>query len=217
MERNRRTDRDFFEEKEAEYEETYLAESENEEMGSGKLKKILIFIVILIILSSLAFYIYYINKNKTDEPNKSESKKIENFTKERKLQEKYYGFNVYGKIKIKKINLDSFFVEENVNAMDSSICILAKDGEVGKSGNLVLMGHNKKDMFKDLDKLNKNDEIEILDIYEKSTKYIVKDKYEIKPDNMESFVSDNSKNELTLVTCTSKEDKRLIIKAEAKK
>lgn len=213
MKRNRRTERDFFEDKKDEYEEDLINDYEEKETGS--FKKILAFIILIIILL-VCLYIYYINKNKNKEAKPKVEKKVEVLTKTRKLQEKYYGFNVYGKIKIQKINLDTFFVEENINAMDSSISMLTKDAEVGKNGNLVLMGHNKKDMFKDIDKLSKKDEIEITDIYGYKTKYFVKDKYEVKPDDLDCLVSDNSKKELTLVTCTSNEDKRLIIKAEAK-
>lgn len=205
MERNRRN---RFEEN------TNFLEDEIEVKEKNKnILKIIFIIIITIIVILFAVFM-----NKKYKQNKNEEKSVLSEIKnnERKLQEKYYGFNVEGKIYINKIKFEDFFVEENVNAVNSAITILLKDGVIGGRGNLVLMGHNKKDAFKDINKLEENDEIVIENIYGEKTKYFVKTKKEINPNNLEGLISDNTKKELTLLTCTNSEDKRLEIKCEAK-
>lgn len=209
MERNRRSrfDRNFGED----------FEDENLEFNEEKNKNILkIGICVIIFILLISFIVIMYKKYNENKKNKNET--VTNFVekKERKLQEKYYGFDVEGKIYIDKIKYEDFFVEENVNAINSAISILSKDGVIGGYGNLVLLGHNKKEFFGDLEKLNQGDEIVIENIYGNKTKYIVKTKKEIDPTDLNDLVSDNSKKELTLITCTKDEAKRLEIKCEAK-
>lgn len=205
MERNRRNrfdeNSDFLEDN---------LKSENKNINIFKIVTIIVIFIMIIIFAVVMHKKYKQNKNKEN----TVLSEVKN--NERKLQEKYYGFNVEGKIYIEKIKFEDFFVEENVNAVNSAITILSKDGVIGGKGNLVLMGHNKKDAFKDLDKLEENDEIVIENIYGEKTKYFVKTKKEIDPNNLEGLISDNTKKELTLITCTNDEAKRLEIKCESK-
>lgn len=204
---------DYIEENENLYDEN---ESENSYNEGNKNKIIIIaFLIILFIFVAIFFY----NKFMKNNSNKSNENKIaQSFVsdKKRTLKDKHFGFNVEGKIYIDKIKLEDFFVEENVNAIDSSISILSKDGSVGSYGNLTLIGHNKKDFFEDINKLEENDEIIIENIYGEKTKYKVKSKREINPNDLSGLVSNNTKKELTLITCINDETKRLEIKAEAK-
>lgn len=226
MERNRRTRfernqifEEFVENKNdaEEYDEDYKYNENEPDENKKTLIKNIIFIVLAILLILCIFFLYkkYLN-NKENKVNTNETAKNVVLEKKRKLKDKHFGFNVEGKIYIDKINLEEFFVEEDVNAIDSSISILSKDGTVGGKGNLTLLGHNKKEFFENLDKLKDGDKITIENIYGDKTEYKVKSKREIDQTDLSGLVSDNTKKELTLITCTADETKRLEIKAEAK-
>ena len=77
-------------------------------------------------------------------------------------------------------------------------------------GHTILAGHNFKNVFGDIDKLELEDEIIIK--ANQIEKYYVKEKHIIKDDDMSHFRNSNEKK-LTLITCTSKPGFRLLVVA----
>ncbi|NMA50345.1 MAG: sortase [Mollicutes bacterium] len=117
---------------------------------------------------------------------------------------------------IPKINLKkgvcNFF--EDCNNVNKNIEIHIKsDLPNEENGSIIIMGHNgnsKISFFKTLDKLNINDIIYIH--YENKTyEYILNEIYDINKNGKASFIKDEGKNALFLITCKKKEkDKQTI-------
>lgn len=88
----------------------------------------------------------------------------------------------------------------------------------GEKGNFAVAGHRNftyAEYFKDLDKLNKGDEI-IVQTKEAQFTYIVNDSFIVNPDKVEILNSTKEKT-ITLVTCTIGAKQRLVIKGILKK
>ena len=128
----------------------------------------------------------------------------------------YEGYQVIGTIQISKINIEyPILIETNEDSLEKSITRVG-NGKVNEIGNLTLSGHNYLDgsMFGKIDKLEKDDEIYILDLYGNKQKYKVFDKYITNPNDVSVLESiETGKKEVTLVTCTNGNKNRLIIKA----
>ncbi|MEG0073614.1 MAG: sortase [Clostridia bacterium] len=121
-----------------------------------------------------------------------------------------------GVIHIDKINIEYPILEDSSEeAMKTSVVKLfgANPDEIG---NLCIMGNNTKNnlFFSNLVKLESGDEISIKNKENKEVKYAVYDMYTTSLTDSE-FLSQKTgdKREVTLVTETTKEDKRIIVKA----
>ena len=83
-------------------------------------------------------------------------------------------------------------------------------------GNLCIAGHNYRNnkFFSKISKLENGDIIEITDLSGKMIQYKVYKQYQVKPEDV-SCTSQNTdgKREVTLITCTNDNKKRVIIKA----
>ena len=87
-------------------------------------------------------------------------------------------------------------------------------GNLNSNGNLSIAGHNEKDKFQDLEELEKGDTFIIVDKDLKETTYKITDITSVEPDDLECLRSDDSKTEITLITCQNGTTSRLIVKAE---
>ncbi len=88
----------------------------------------------------------------------------------------------------------------------------------GEKGNLCLAGHRNftyAEYFKDLDKLQKNDEI-IVKTKDKEFTYLVTKSFIVNPDEVD-VLSPTKDETITLVTCTVGAKQRLIVKGALKK
>ena len=123
-------------------------------------------------------------------------------------------------LKIDKIALDcpiiSKYSESNIKIAPARLI----GPDPNESGNLVIVGHNykNKEMFSELYKLNKNDEIVLKDRKNGEVIYKI---YEIKEVSGKDFScvkqNANNKKEVTLITCALKNrNKRLVIKSVEK-
>lgn len=83
----------------------------------------------------------------------------------------------------------------------------------GENGNIVIYGHNKKDIFGHLNQVSKGQKITITNTEDEKFLYIVTDKSIVNPDQIEAVLP-TDREELTVYTCTGWFDsKRLVIKA----
>ena len=123
-------------------------------------------------------------------------------------------------LKIDKIALDcpiiSKYSESNIKIAPARLI----GPDPNESGNLVIVGHNykNKEMFSEIYKLNKNDEIVLKDRKNGEVIYKI---YEIKEVSGKDFScvkqNANNKKEVTLITCALKNrNKRLVIKSVEK-
>ena len=128
----------------------------------------------------------------------------------------YMGYKVVAQLEIKSINLDTYVLENNQNALNKAP-IHFWGVNVNNIGNCCIAGHNfnKKNMFKNLYKVKIGDEIILSDNENGTVSYKVYDKDVVLPEETQC-VSQYTKGrrEITLVTCTNDSSHRIIIKAQ---
>ena len=98
----------------------------------------------------------------------------------------------------------------------STVCHFENTAMPGEYGNFSLAGHSSyryNEVFNELHKINLDDEIIIKTLNNEFT-YVVKDIFEVNPEDTFVLDQDNEIKELTIVTCTNKGKDRLIVKAE---
>ena len=104
------------------------------------------------------------------------------------------------------------YSEENLNIAPTKYV----GPEPNTIGNFVIVGHNNwnKDFFSNLHKLEKDDIVELTDMYGEKVIYKVYEKYEVKQNDFSCLNQDTNGNiELTLITCIKyQKNKRLIVK-----
>lgn len=129
-------------------------------------------------------------------------------------------YSTLGVIEIPSLDINYAIIEpENEEDIDKALKISpckfwgANPNEVG---NLCIAGHNYRNskFFSKVPKMEIGDIIYITDIYKKKIAYEVYDKYIVEPDDTRctSQLTDGKK-EITLITCTNDNKKRVIIKA----
>ena len=140
--------------------------------------------------------------------------KVQEKKKSRKLPKKLKGFEIIGKIKIPKLNIEKYILNENTaKALKVSVTKLCGP-DINEIGNFCIAGHNYKSIFAKINKLEINDKIILTDIYGDNITYNVYDKFECSPKDVSCLDQNtNSEKELTLITCKFGAIKRIIIKA----
>jgi len=173
---------------------------------------ILIANCIAIIIVTILILVNYKKRNYNE-------KQIDNLIHEIEEKEeitKYKGHNVIGIIRINKIKIN-YPILEKTNEVTLKISITKFYGKgVNEIGNLTLAGHNNYDgtMFGKIKKLEIDDIIQLTDTKNITKNYSIYKKYITDPNNI-SILKEELINtrELTLITCTNGNKKRLIIKA----
>jgi sortase A len=120
-------------------------------------------------------------------------------------------------INIESIGLNTVVVESiEKQYLNHYVCHFENSAMPGENGNFSLAGHSSyryNEVFNELHKIKLNDEIIIKTLNNEFT-YIVKDIYEVNPEDTFVLEQDNEIKELTIVTCTNKGKDRLIVKAQ---
>ncbi len=177
---------------------------------------IMIGITVVLVIGVLATFLVLGIKNgqsSQKEPTNQVSAEIV-VEEEPKLEETYEGIKVLGKIKIDSIDVEQYILDSTSDkALKLGVGKLY-GGNLNSSGNLSIAGHNEKDKFQDLEELEKGDTFIIIDKDLKETTYKITDITSVEPDDLECLRSDDSKTEITLITCQNGTTSRLIVKAE---
>ena len=138
---------------------------------------------------------------------------------------KLNGYDVIGKIEIPKINIEYPIIAiENPSPDETKIPLKFSivrywGGEVNEYGNLSIAGHNKYDgtMFGKINRLEIYDEVKLTDLAKKTISYKVCSKFVTDPNDISVLESTSeTQREVTLITCTKGNKKRLILKAKEK-
>lgn len=132
------------------------------------------------------------------------------------MPDKIRDYEVLGEIEISKINIKKYILDfctdESLN-----LAVTKFWGEAGihGAGNFSIIGHNYKGIFHDLKKLEKGDTFVITDKQGRQCTYVIYDIYIVNPDDV-SCIEDtlDGQREVTLITCTTGGEKRLILKAK---
>lgn len=182
---------------------------EDEERGLNFKKVfIVLLIVILVIMTGVFIYKHFIEKP-TEEVVQNEPA-----DQEPKMVRQLAGYNVLGKIKIPDLNVEQYILDSiEDKALESGIGKLYGTTLNG-FGNLCLAGHNYEGFFEKLSELEKGKEIILVDRQLEETTYKIVDIFSAEPDDLKCLLQDESKVEITLITCENGAATRLIVKAE---
>lgn len=192
-------------------------------------RKILNLIIVCIILTILAtFLLIHYKENKLIESKEAKIPKyvtkslsIVNEIDEEKvdikeeIQKEYKGYEVSAKLEIPKIKLETYVLKEFSNkALEISV-VKFWGSEPNKIGNFCIAGHNfrNKNMFHDLKKLSIGDRLFISDNNVGKLEYEVYEFYSVFPDDVSCLAQNTNQRIVTLITCTTDSQKRIIIKA----
>ena len=174
----------------------------------SKISKILITVGLLICVGSLSIkgYSKYLENKST----KSFEEKIDKNAKESKEDDftNVKAGDEIAIINIPSIKLNTVVVESiEKQYLNHYVCHFENTSLAGHSS------YRYNEVFNELHKINLDDEIIIKTLNNEFT-YVVKDIFEVNPEDTFVLDQDNEIKELTIVTCTNKGKDRLIVKAE---
>lgn len=195
-------------------------------MDKGE-KKLICFLLMAIIIGS-SILIFKINSEpKYDEALYDEiyseyeevlAKEDEKNTVYMKVNSKGEKYRVAGQIQIPKIGINYPIVYETSEEYLKIAPTKLFGPDINEPGNVCIVGHNYKNeqFFSRLSELENNDKINLLDNKGKRVSYLVFDKYEVAETDLSCTEQNtNGEREVTLITCTKKKDKRLVVKCKA--
>lgn len=154
--------------------------------------------------------------NKNNEINTNTNIDLKKEYQKEEIINQYKGYQVGAKLEIPKIALETYILQNySVKALNISVTKFWGTN-ANEVGNFCIAGHNfqNKNMFHDLKKLNIGDTLFISDNKIGKVKYEIYDIYKVEPDDVSCLSQEtNGKKEVTLITCTSDSEKRIIVKA----
>ena len=188
-----------------------------------KKNKIINFIIIIGILIIMIWLIIDEYKEKQIPKNPSENisntQNIQKDTKQKtypkeKVVSKYKGYDVIANLKIPKIKLETNILK-NFSEEAMRACVTKLEGpNPNTNGNFCIVGHNFKNMFKNLKELKKGDTFTMSDNNIGKVTYEIYDIYTVVPTDTSCLSQKTNKiKEVTLITCTTDSKKRIIVKA----
>ena len=186
----------------------------------NKLLNILMILIIIVILITVLLIIIKYGKNQVNENRLSgiidefETK----YNNDEEISEDIMidDYKVIGIITIPKINLKYPILDRTDNKGMKLSITKFWGSELNEIGNVTLAGHNNRDgtMFGKTKNLEKGDIIQITDMKSRTLDYEVFDYYIIDPNDVSCVESiDGSTKEVTLITCSNGNKKRLVTKA----
>lgn len=126
----------------------------------------------------------------------------------------YKGYKVVGKIKIPKLGIEKYILEETTEETLKVAVTKTYGPKANEIGNFCISGHNYVQTFGRLKELEIGDEIILTDTYNQEVIYQVYKTYKVAPNDTSCLNQEtNGERELTLITCTLGAIKRNIIKA----
>lgn len=153
---------------------------------------------------------------KTEKPITSNSVKAP--TALNNVVSEYKGYSAIGKIEIPRTGINIPILSKvTVKGMDIAPCLLYSTGELNKSGNNLIVGHNFRNgkIFSNNSKLQIGDKIYITTLDGNRVEYTIYSKFTTTPEETNYLKRDTSRGaEITLSTCTNDENYRTIILAK---
>lgn len=175
-------------------------------------------IAIIIIIFSYISYHIQLEKEKTFSANVTNNYKVYKlYAQSDSEKQQYLDSDIYGNISIPKLNINyPFFYGINEKLLKIYPCRFFGDIS-SKNSNLCIAGHNYNDnrFFSNIYKLENNDLIIIENNNHNFFYYLVYKKFEINENEIDLATKYSGfDNELTLLTCNNKNNKRIVIKAK---
>lgn len=198
-------------------------------MGSKmKKKEMLVYKLLLVILIIVAIVIgsIIIHKQYEDRVYDDENKEIVKLFHEqeesqddkrtKKVELKYQGYDVIGLIEIPAINLEYPILDKTTKATMRTSISRFSGGDINEVGNVSLAGHNNYSgtMFGKNKNLKLKDKVLLTNLAGVTIEYEIYDIFVTDPDDTSILeTKDETKREVTLITCKNGRSERLIIKA----
>ena len=184
---------------------------EDEEAKTLRIRIICVVVAILLIIGVAVFITFKKPKEKVEE-NITPANVVENTN----MIDTYEGYNVLGKIKIDKINVEQYILDSKEEGALKNGVIKLYGSSLNNYVNLCLAGHNYDEVFGKLNELDLGDTITLVEKDNKETDYKIKEIISVDPTDLTPLIQDDEKVSLTLITCENATTQRLIIKAEEK-
>ena len=133
------------------------------------------------------------------------------------IPKQYKGYTVIAKLEIPEINLETYILKQySKNALNLSVTKFW-GADPNQIGNFCVAGHNfqNKNMFHNLRNLKIGNQLTLSDASIGKVEYQIYDIYMVKPEDVSCLSQEtNGKREVTLITCTTDSEKRIIVKAK---
>ena len=186
----------------------------------GNVKKSISFIKILVIFTILfvivggAFAIKMVLDNQNQNPEPPITEQVSAVVPT--LENTYEGFEVLGKIRIDKLNVEQYILNSRDNAALEEGVTKLYGGDLNNYGNFCIAGHNYENIFQKLNELEVGDSFTIIDKNLEETEYEIKEIISVEPDDLSCLLPNEEAIEITLITCENVSTTRLVVKAEKK-
>lgn len=200
-------------------------------MKKKQIKKIVNFVFVFFILIIVIWLIKEDKENKIIEKNfknnsglvsLEENIIIEKISKQYpqiEIKENYNGYKISALLEIPKIDLTTY-VLSNYSERALNVSVTKFWGKnPNEIGNFCIAGHNfkNKNMFCNLKNLEIGDKVYLSDNKIGKVEYEIYDLYRVVPEDVSCLSQlTNGKREITLITCTTDSQKRIIVKAKEK-
>ncbi len=126
----------------------------------------------------------------------------------------YKGYKVVGKIKIPKLQIEKYILEETSQETLKVAVTKTCGPKVNEIGNFCISGHNYPQTFGKIKDLEIGDKILLTDTYNREMTYQIYDTYKVSPTDVSCLSQETAgEREVTLITCTLGAIKRNIVKA----
>jgi len=193
-----------------------------------KKKEMLVYKILLVILIIVAVVIasIIIHKQYEDRVYDVENKEIvklfheqeesQDDKKTKRVELKYQGYDVIGLIEIPAINLEYPILDKTTKATMRTSISRFSGGDINELGNVSLAGHNNYSgtMFGKNKNLKLKDKVLLTDLTGVTIEYEIYDIFVTDPDDTSILeTKDETKRDVTLITCKNGRSERLIIKA----
>ena len=194
------------------------------------MRKIGIILLVIGVFLLLSYFLYYGYKNKEEKENIElyiESTSVVEVEKQEELiveevkeekQDSTFWVDYKAVLEIPKINLKKGMVEstKNFSSINYAISIDKSSNYPNEEGNFILYAHSgnsKIAYFRNLNKLNINDEVFV---YYEGIKYSYQiiNKYEIEKTGKMEVIRDSKRKLITMVTCISNTNKQVVLIGE---
>lgn len=131
------------------------------------------------------------------------------------IPDKMGGYNVLGILVIDKLEIQKNILDKTT---DSSLNISVTKfygSNINEEGNFCITGHNYKETFADLNKLEIGDTFYIIDKNSKKVTYKIYDMYTVNPNELECLSQKtNGRKEVTLITCNPRRTNKIYYKSQ---
>lgn len=156
------------------------------------------------------------NEYETEKINIEIEESVKEYPKE-KVLENYKGYDVCAKIEIPSISIEANILSEFSDKALKISCTKFWGVEPNQEGNFCIAGHNYKNMFYGIKKLQIGDTFFITDNQVGKVEYEIFYIDKVVPENVECLDAVTvGQKEVTLITCTTDSKYRIIVKAREK-